>query len=171
RPLNAGFAIVALGIGIGANVGMFSVVNALLLRPLPFRQADRLVGLYIFRTPDDSANQFHQWRSHSAYLEDAALLESGDGNLDGPRDAVRIHYARTSANFFSLLGIQTAAGRTFAAGEDSPGRNNVAVISFGLWQEFFGGDPKALGSQLRVDGQPLTVIGIAPAGFDYPQGA
>ena len=171
RPLNTGFAIAALAIGIGANTGVFSVVNALLLRPLPFRDADRLVGLYIFSTPQDSAEHFHAWRRSSAYLEDAALVGQRDVNLDAAGEASRAHLAQTSWNFFALLGTQPLLGRGFAPGEDTPGRNDVTVIGYGLWQQLFGGDPRALGSALRVDGASLTIVGIAPAGFDYPRGA
>src|SRR5262249_5925253 len=132
---------------------------------------DRLVGLYIFRTPHDTAADFHAWRQHSSYLEDAALVQVGDGNLEGLSGASRIHYARASSNFFSFLGVQPAAGRTFTADEDSPGKTNGVVVSFALWQGLFGGDPKAIGATIHIDGDPLTVVGVAPAGFDYPRGA
>src|SRR5215471_9135757 len=168
RPLNTGFAILALAIGIGANIGVFSVVNALLFRPLPFRDPDRLAQLAIFSTPHSSTSQFHDWRIHSSYLEDAALVEQGDVNLDAGGEPVRAQIAESSWNFFSLLGVQPMLGRAFAPGEDTAGANGVAVIGYGLWQQLFGGDPKALGSAIRIDGKLLTVVGIAPPGFDYP---
>jgi predicted permease len=168
RPLNTGFAILALAIGIGANIGVFSVVNALLLRPLPFRDPDRLAQLAIFSTPHSSASQFDNWRIHSAYLEDAALVEQGDVNLDAAGEPVRAHITQSSWNFFALLGVQPMLGRAFEPGEDTAGANNVAVIGYGLWQQLFGGDPRALGSEIRIDGASLTVVGIAPPGFDYP---
>jgi predicted permease len=171
RPLHTGFAIAALAIGIGANTGVFSVVNALLLRPLPFRDPGRLVALYIFSTPHDSASQFHDWRKQSAYLEDSALVAARDVNVDGGGEASRAHLAQTSWNFFSLLGTQPLMGRTFTPGEDTPGRNNVTVVGYGLWQQVFGGDPRAIGSTIRVDGTSLTVVGIAPPGFDFPGNA
>lgn len=171
RPLNAGFAMAALAIGIGANTGMFSVVDTLLLRPLPFRDADRLVGLYIFQPPHDTAAQFDEWRKNSSYLEDAALLEEGEANLEGGREAVRVRLAQTSSNFFAFLGVQPLMGRGFSADGEAPGTNNAVVLSYGLWRELFGGDPQALGASLRIDGLPVTVAGIAPPGFDYPRGA
>lgn len=171
RALHTGFAIAALAIGIGANTGMFSVVDALLLRPLPFRDADRLVGLYVFQAPHDTAAHFNEWRENSSYLEDAALIESRDINLEGSQDAIRARLIQTSSNFFSFLGTQPMLGRGFAADEDNPGKSNVAVLSYGLWQQLFGGDPKALGASVRIDGNPVTVIGIAPASFDFPRGA
>jgi len=175
RPLHVGFAILALAIGIGANTGVFSVVNALLLRSLPFHEPDRLALLHQFIPPHGSAREFHEWRQQSAYLADAALFEEIDVNLGGMRVGSRAHVAHTSGNFFSLLGAQPILGRAFAPEDDvdgtgwgSPGRNAVAVISYGLWQQLFAGDPKVLGATIRVDGNPLTVVGVAPPGFDYP---
>jgi len=175
RPWHTVFAVAALAIGIGANTGVFSVVNALLLRSLPFRDADRLALIHQFIPPHDSANEFHEWRRHSAYLTDAALFEEFDANLGGTRVGSRAHVAQTSWNFFSVLGVQPVLGSGFAPDQDVngtgwglPGRNAVAVIGYGLWQQLFGGDPKILGATIRLDGIPLTVIGVAPPGFDYP---
>lgn len=178
RPWQVGFAIAALAIGIGANTGVFSVVNALLLRSLPFGQPDRLALVHDFIPPHDSAKQFHDWSRQSTYLADAALFEEIDANLGGTRVASRVHVVQTSWNFFSLLGTQPALGRGFAPEDDMdgtgwglPGRNATAVISYGLWQQVFGGDPGALGATIRLDGNPLTVIGVAPPGFDFPRRA
>ena len=175
RPWHTGFAILALAIGIGANTGVFSVVNALLLRSLPFRDAERLAYLRWFFEPHDSAMQFHDWRRQSTYLADTAVFEQLDVNLGGAGEWRRAHVVQASSNFFSLLGTQPVLGRGFAPGDDAdgtgwgpPGRNAVAVVSFGLWQELFGGDPRALGSTIRIDGNPLTIIGVTPPGFDYP---
>jgi putative ABC transport system permease protein len=178
RPWHTGFAILALAIGIGANTGVFSVVNALLLRSLPFREPERLASLQIFQAPHDSARSFHEWRTKSTYLADAALWESRDANLGTAGAWRRVHVAMTSWNFFAMLGTQPVLGRAFAQGEDVDGgnwgpggRNAVAVISYGLWQALYGGDRKALGSTIRLDGNPFTVVGVAPPGFDYPEKA
>jgi predicted permease len=178
RPWHTAFAILALAIGIGANTGVFSVVNALLLRSLPFREPERLASMEIFFPPHDSAKQFHEWRAHSDYLTDAAMWETGEVNLGSSGEWHRARVAQTSWNFFSLLGTEPVLGRTFAAGEDVDGngwgpggRNAVAVISYGLWQSLYGGDRKALGDTIRIDGIPLTVIGVAPPGFNYPDQA
>lgn len=175
RPWQTGFAIAALAIGIGANTGVFSVVNALLLRSLPFREPDGLALVHEFIPPHDTAKQFHEWSQERTYLDDAALFEEFDVNFGGARVARRVHVAQTSSNFFSVLGTQPVLGRGFAPGDDAdgtgwglPGRNAVAVISYGLWQQFFGADPKVLGAIVRIDGNPLTVIGVAPSGFDFP---
>jgi putative ABC transport system permease protein len=175
RPWHAGLAITALAIGIGANTGVFSVVDALLLRSLPFYEPDRLALLHQFIPPHDSAKEFRDWRQRNAYLADVALFEENDVNVGGVRVVSRAHVAQTSWNFFSVLGTQPVLGRRFApedevdgTGWGLPGRNAVAVIGYGAWQQLFGGDPKALGATIRIDGIPLTVIGVAPRGFDYP---
>jgi predicted permease len=175
RPWHTLFAALALAIGIGASTGVFSVVNALLLRSLPFQDAGRLAYLSNFFAPHDSAAQFHQWRRQSSYLADTALFEGFDVNLGGAGEWRRAHVVQASSNFFSVLGTQPILGHAFAPGDDvdgvawgSPGRNAVAVIGYGLWQALFGGDPEILGSRVRVDGVPLTIVGIAPPGFDYP---
>ena len=175
HPWHVGFAIAALAIGTGANTGVFSVVEALLLRSLPFHQPNRLALLHQFIPPHDSAKQFHDWRQRSTYLADTALFEENDVNLDGVCSVSRAHIAQTSGNFFSLLGTKLLLGRGFDPEDDVdgrgwglPGRNAVAVIGYGLWQQLFGGDPKALGATIRIDGNRLTVIGVAPANFDYP---
>jgi predicted permease len=168
HPWHTGLAILALAIGIGANTGVFSVVNALLLRSLPFHDPERLAYLRWFFEPHDSAQQFHAWRQQSTYLADTALVEQQDVNLGGAGEWRRAHLSQVSWNFFSLLGTQPVLGRGFAPGEDVPGRNAVAVIGYGLWQQLFGGDRRALGSTIRTDGIPLTIIGVAPPGFDYP---
>jgi putative ABC transport system permease protein len=168
RPWQTGFAILALAIGIGANTGVFSVVNALLLRSLPFHDPSRLASLGRFFPPHGSAKEFHEWRLQNTYLADAALIEQFDANIGEVQSPMRAHISYTSSNFFSLLGMQPAMGRWFKDGEDSPGNNAVAIISYGLWQQLFAGDRRAVGSTLRVDGVPLTVVGVAPAGFNYP---
>ena len=175
RPWHTALPIAALTIGIGANTGVFSVVNALLLRSLPFHRPDRLALLHQFIPPHDSASQFHDWRRKSVYLADAALFEENDVNLAGVRVGSRAHVAQTSWNFFSVLGAQPVLGNGFAADEDVdgtgwglPGRNAVAVIGYGLWQQLFGGDPKVIGATIRIDGNLLTIVGVAPPGFDYP---
>lgn len=163
HPWHMGFMIAALALAIGANTGVFSVVNALLLRGLPFHDADRLAALVLFQPPHDTVSHFDEWRTHSTYLADAAVFEHGDFNIGQDR-MVRAHIAQTSNNFFSLLGTYAVLGRMF-----SPNDHDAAVISYALWQELFAGNERALGSILRVNGSPLTVIGVAPPGFEFPQ--
>jgi predicted permease len=156
-------------------MGVFSVVNALLLRSLPFHQPDRLALLRQFIPPHDSAKQFHDWRRQSTYFADASVFEEIDVNLSGVRLGTRVHVAQTAGNFFPMLGVQPMLGRVFAPDDDVdatgwglPGPNAVAVIGYGLWQQLFAGDPKAIGTTIRLGGNPLTIIGVAPPGFDYP---
>ena len=171
HPWHTGFAVVALGVAIGANTGVFSVLNALLLRSLPFRDPERLAAMKFFIPPHDSAAQFDSWRQHSNYLQDAALFEDGDLNIGDPQHMLRAHIAITSNNFFSLLGSGPAIGRTFA-----PGDHAVALISYALWQDLYAGSDHVLGKSIRVYGlqphpdEPLVIIGVMPADFDYPAG-
>jgi len=175
HPLPAGFAIAALAIGLGTTTGVFSVVNALLLRSLPFHEPDRLAVFREFIPPHNSVREFHDWLQQSSYLADAAIFEENDVNLGGAPVASRVHVAQTSWNFFTVLGVHPVLGTGLAPDEDVdatgwglPGRNAVAVIGYGLWHQLFGGNPNALGVTIRIDGVPLTVVGVAPPGFDYP---
>jgi putative ABC transport system permease protein len=144
-------------------------VNALLLRSLPFHDPSRLASLGTFFPPHGSAKEFHEWRQQqSTYLSDVALIEQFDVNLGELQNPVRAHISQTSWNFFSILGAQPVMGRWFRDGEDAPGKNAVALVSYGLWQQLLAGDQRVLGSTLRVNGVPLTIVGVAPAGFNYP---
>ena len=171
HPLYTLFMIAALAIGIGATTGGFSVVNTLLLTSLPFHDPERLVSFHPneFIPPHDSSKQFHEWREQSAYLDNAALVEENDVNIGVAREAIRVHAARASWNLFTVLGTPAALGRTFLPGEDALNNDQLAVISYGLWQQLFGGDRGAVGSPIRVNGKQLTIIGVTPLDFDYPR--
>ncbi len=172
RSLSAILAVLALGLAIGASTGIFSVMSALLVRSLPFARPNELIELK--RSPVGAGNgrlAFTEWRQHSLYLEDAAAFSLEEANLRGGRDGLRVKLAETSANFFSLLGVSAASGRTFRADEEAPGHTGVAVISQDLWQQVYNGSPAAIGSVLHLNGIPLTVVGVAPPKFDYPEKA
>jgi putative ABC transport system permease protein len=167
-PVTA-LAIAALALGIGATTGVFSVLNAVLLRSLPFSSPERLVEI------ENSAlnaiagrTRFNDWQAKSGYLAGAATFSSTDMNLAVGADSARITVAETSAGFFDLLGVHPVFGRTFAPEEDAKGREAVAVIGYGLWQQMFGGRPGVLGEKIIVNGTPATLIGVAPPGLDYP---
>ena len=172
-----GFTVVAvltLGLGIGANTAIFSVVNAVLLRPLPYPEPSRLVSV-AERRPNGapgsvSYQNFLDWRKDAA-LESMALFRTQSYNVGGADRPERIAGALVSAEYFRVLGLSPAEGRFFLQGEDTPGRDRVAVISYGVWQRRFGGDPAVVGRSLTVDGRGLTVVGVAPAGFGYPEDA
>lgn len=169
RPMSAAIAVGALALGIGVSTGVFSVASALLLRDLPFWDASRLVELR--SSPFSAGNGragFSAWRKQNSYLEDAATFSTSEMNLNSGRDALRVRVTETSANFFGLLGTRSDVGRTFARDEDKTGENHVAVISHRLWLQSYGGDPAVLGTVMHLDGSAVTVIGVAPAGFDYP---
>ncbi|HEU4837240.1 MAG TPA: ABC transporter permease, partial [Pyrinomonadaceae bacterium] len=171
HPLPTVFMIAALAIGIGATTGGFSVVNTLLLSSLPFHDPERLASFRPneFIPPHDNSKQFHDWREQSTYLANAALVDKSDVNIGMPHEAVRVHAANASWNLFTVLGTPAALGRTFLPGEDSLNSDQVVVISYGLWQHLFGGDPSAIGSSIRVNGKYVTIIGVTPPGFDYPR--
>jgi predicted permease len=169
RALSTALAVIALGLAIGASTGVFSVLNALLLRTLPFSNPEQLTELWFSPVSAMSGRTaFTVWYRQSSYLQSAAAFSSSEMNLTGERDALRVKVAETSANFFQLFGTKPVLGRTFASDEDVLGHNAVVVISYGVWQQLFGGDPGVTGTSLHVNGARLTIIGVAPANFDYP---
>ncbi|MGH9646581.1 MAG: ABC transporter permease, partial [Bryobacteraceae bacterium] len=169
RALVTGLAVVALALAIGATTGVFSVLNALLLRGLPFHEPERLIQLRaypVFAIHGQAGMK--NIGAHSAYLAGTTEFFTFDMTLGRTDEALRVKVAETQANFFSLLGTEPVIGRPFAPDEDVPGRDGVAIIGYGLWQQAFGGDPRVLGSTIRLNGVPMTVIGVSPPGFDYP---
>ena len=169
RSLVTVLALTALALGIGATTGVFSVLNALLLRSLPFREPERLVEV---QAPPVNVlagrSAFYRWRDDSAYAGSIATYSQHEMTLGLMNESVRVKVAETSANFLVTLGSDPVLGRGFAADEDVKGRDGVAVIGHGLWQELFGGDPRVLGKTINLNGTPLVVIGVAPPDFDYP---
>jgi putative ABC transport system permease protein len=165
-------AILALALGIGATSAIFSVVNGVLLRPLPFPEPDQLVRV-IEVLPQYgrfavAPGTFLDWKQQATAFDRIAAYAGGSATVlwgDGPE---RIPRAAVSADLFEVLGVLPAHGRTFSAAEDAPGRNQVVVLSHGLWQRRFGGDPAILGRSLTVDGQMVTIIGVMPPGFYFP---
>ncbi len=168
QPMITALAITALALAIGGTTGVFSVMNAVLLRSLPFRAPERIVQLRGFPIGSQGAPTiFHAWQQQSAFLEDASIYMASEMNLTAAEHS-RIMVAETSANFFSMLGSEPGFGRAFTQDEEVPGKDGIAVISHALWQQAFGGDPHALGSTIRLNGIPLVIVGVARPGFDYP---
>jgi predicted permease len=169
-----GFVIAAtlsLAIGIGANTSIFSVTNALLLRPLPFPDSDRLVilwnrspGLNIAQDWFSTAQYFDIKRGHSGF-EQVAIAIGGSENLTGDGPPERIGVVRLSSNLLPMLGAKTAFGRLFTPEEDSPGQPAAALLTYGTWARRYGRNPKILGQTLRVNGKPLTVVGVLAQEF------
>jgi putative ABC transport system permease protein len=165
-------AILVLAIGIGANTAMFSLVDAMLLRGLPYADADRLVvliGTMQRTTIERRGNSFldqRDWRKTSTRFEDLAAYWSTTLTLDAPDESERVPVEAVSAPYFSLLRVAPAHGRTFREDEDAvPNRDRVAVLSDGLWRRRFGGDPAVVNRTIQLGGQTYTVIGVMPPGF------
>jgi putative ABC transport system permease protein len=174
---NPGFtlvAVVALALGIGANSAIFSVVNSLLLRPLPFEQPDRLVQVWEtipqrgrFEVPASFPN-FADWRDQNQVFEQTVAYSDWSFNLTGAAEPERIRSAIVSPAFFSTLGIQPILGRTLLPGEDQPGKDLSVVISRRLWQRRFNSDPNVVGKTVDLSGKSFTVVGVIAPPADLP---
>jgi putative ABC transport system permease protein len=166
-------AISALALGIGANTAIFSVVNTVLLKPLAFPEADRIVTP-MTKTPQGgfpgaSVPKYNAWRRTTQVLEDVSAYDTGGPglNLSGGDKPEQLKGIHVSYEFFHLFGAQAAVGRTFTSGEDRPRGGNVMVLSNGLWQRRFGSDPGIVGKALTLGGEPYTVIGVLAHGFTF----
>ena len=171
---NPGFALVALftlALGIGANAAIFSIVNGVLLRPLPFPESDHIVNVWetfanrniIHGTA--SAAEFLDWRDMNHVFSEISGNRLLITTITGNGEAEQVHESQVSANFFRMLGVGPVLGRDFSTDEEQPGHEQVAILSDGLWQRHFGGDPGAIGKSIVVNEKPYTVIGVLPRGF------
>jgi putative ABC transport system permease protein len=172
-PAFATIAILTLALGIGANTAIFSIIDAVLLRPLPFHNPGQLVRLY--ETEDAPGNypftgpDFIDWKTQNHSFQDMALYGwPNDMNFSSSGQPDHVVGTPTEANFFSLLGVRPLLGRTFAEGEDEPGKDRVVILSFGLWQGRFGGDNNIIGRTITLNDRKYDVIGVMPAGIHYP---
>ncbi|HVH50343.1 MAG TPA: ABC transporter permease, partial [Candidatus Bathyarchaeia archaeon] len=162
-----GFSIVAvlsLALGIGGNAAMFSLVNGVLLRPLPYAQPEKLVRMTGYYPKGVMAAM----QQMSATMDIAGILTGAEGNLTGHGEAKHLAYSAVSANFFQLLGEQAQIGRVFGPGDDHPGSNQLILLSHAFWQKEFSSDPGIIGHILTIDGQGRQVIGVMPATFHFP---
>ena len=176
---NPGFsfiAVVSLALGIGANTAIFSVVNAVLLKPLPFMEPERLVMVWEdasaigFPRSDVAPANYVDWKAQNQTFEDVAALNWKNFNLTGDGEPERILSHGVTANFFPLLGIQPVTGRNFSVEEDKPGADKVAILSYGLWQGRYGGDRAIVGRDVLLNDEKYAVVGVMPAGFQFLQG-
>src|ERR1019366_8590972 len=162
-----------LTVGIGANTAIFSVANALLLRPLPFAHPDRLVLITAGRKADRADRRPLSWPRYTMIdanqrsFRAVAAFTSETFNLAGNGDPAQMEAARVSWNFFDVLGVRPAAGRWFRAEEDKPAGDPVIVISHGLWMRRFAGSPGVIGRHVTLDSQDYTIIGVTPAAFRF----
>ena len=166
RPAFTALAALTLALGIGGTVALFSVVNGLMLKPLPYAQED---GLLTFWMPHDwRGSEFDYLSERTRVLEGIAAYEQ-DGVTFRDGDATSlVNVVQASAELFDVLGTGAFMGRTFVAGEDRPGAEPTVVLSYGLWQQDLGGDPDVIGKRLTLGGAPTTVIGVMPRGFYFP---
>ncbi len=174
KPGFMAVALLTLALGVGANTAIFTVVNAVLLRPLPYKNPQRLVKIWE-SNPKRGFDQFSvappnfvDWRAQNHVFEQMAAMLGGDYNLTGVGAPERVSAADVSADLFSLLGIEPECGRAFLPSEDQPGSPLVVIASHGLWERRLGADPNAIGRTLTLDGKPYTLVGIMPAGLKYP---
>ena len=171
---SAGFtitAVSALALGIGANTAIFSVVDAVLLKPLPYPDSTRIVQLMLHSPQGNAAIAsvpiYNVWRGQTGVFDDVTAYDVGGPglNLTGGDRPEQVHGMRASYEYFHLLGVPMIKGRAFTAEEDSPSGPRVAVLSFGLWQRRFGGNPDEVGKAIMLGGEPYTVVGIAGPDF------
>ncbi len=176
QPGFSAIAILTLALGIGANTSIFSVVNAVLLRPLPYPQPDRLVLIRertnLFDSGSVSLPNYLDWRASQRGFTDLALFRRGDANLSGATsdvEAERVSSARVSYNFLSVLGVPPELGRDFRESDDVPHCKKVALISDGLWKRRFGGSRGVIGQSIMLDGVQREIIGVLPANVQLPR--
>jgi len=169
--------LATLALGIGANAAIFSVVNAVLLRPLPYEGADRIVVVWgdlhrpgVNEIPA-SAGEYVDYRDRSHAFDQVAVYDTAGFNLTGGGEPERVDGAIVTASLFPLLGASAAIGRTFLAAEEQPGRNDVALIGHGLWRRRFGANPAIVGQVVSIDGRPTQVVGVMPPRFQFPDPA
>src|SRR5438552_10769794 len=176
---NPGFTIVvilAVALGIGANTAVFSVMNAVLLKPLPYKNPDHIVSIAGRFTgigiPDDrnqiSPPELMDLRKFSNCFSDITALQAASYNIRVTDTPERFSGAVVSANFFRMFGVDAKLGRTFADDEDRPGRDSVVVIGDALWRRRFASDPSVVGKTIQVSGRNVQIIGVAPQGFEFP---
>jgi len=164
-------SVLTLALGMGANSAIFSVANGILLKRLPYHEPDRLVALFHVEGKDRapmSGPNFTDLRRMSRTLADAAAFTRSRAVLTGGGEPVRLAVAEVSANLFDVLGVTPVMGRSFRAEENEPGKTDVAVLSYGFWQERLGGRADAIGRDITLDGVRKRVIGVMPRGFSYP---
>jgi putative ABC transport system permease protein len=175
---NPGFTLIAvltLALGIGANTAIFGVVNAVLLRPLPFKESERLVMAWNRgpeaaggdRTPLAVADLL-DWRAQNRSFADIEAFATTVFNYTGGESPERVQAAQVTANLFSILGVSPSLGRNISPDEERPGAQRVALISDGFWRKYFAADPQAVGRSVTLNGTGFTIIGVMPAGLDFP---
>jgi putative ABC transport system permease protein len=178
RPGFTLIALIALALGIGANTAIFSLVNAVLVQPLPFPEPDRLVWVWN-NTPGGGNRasvaplEFLDYRAQNKTFEEFAATFSIPNpiNLTGSGDPERLTSAAVTGNYFKALGVNPLLGRTFVLDDEKTGNEHIAILSYGLWQKRFGGDPNIINKTIVLDGQTSPIVGVMPEGFEFPRNA
>jgi hypothetical protein len=174
NPAFSAVAVLTLALGVGANTAIFSIVNAVLLRPLPFSHPDRLVKIVASnrgvgaRDIGFSVPELDDLRSRAGIFDQVSVTIPGDVNLTGTRHPQRLEMLVVSPNYFSMLGSSAHLGRVFGKEDEGPGFADGVVISDGLWTREFGRDPGILGRRVQLDDDPNTIVGVLPPGFHHP---
>ena len=177
RPWLAALIVLTLALGLGANAAVLAMVDALIVRPFPFPEVDRILLLSDssrdseYRREQVSPANFLDWKREGDRIQRMSAFSWWDVNLVGRDEPERVQGFRVSADFFPALGVQPALGRGFLADEETTGRHRRAVIGDGLWHRRFGGDPAIVGRTITLDAEAYEVVGVAPQGFDFPMGA
>ncbi len=159
--------LLTLALGIGANTAVFSIVNAVVLQPLPYRAPEQLVQVWLEPHISMAKTDFVEIKKAASSFDDLAAYSGWGFTVTGGGEPAKVEGARTTANLFPLLGVQATLGRVFRPEEDQPGHDQVAVLSYGLWQRRYGGDPQIVGRAITVDGTPRTVVGVMSKDFDF----
>jgi putative ABC transport system permease protein len=177
-PASTAVVVLTLALGLGANAAIFAIIDALVIRPFHFTDADRIT-LISETNPDGSDDRqettspanFLDWRRQVDAIQQLSAFEWWDVNLVGRDEPERVQGFQVSSGFFAALGVRPAAGRSFSTDDEVVGRHRVVVVGDGLWRRRFGADPAAVGRRIQLDGNSYEIVGIAPPGFDFPMGA
>ena len=170
RPGFTAVAVLTLALGIGANTAIFSVVNAVLLKPLPFPEPGRLVMLWEdasrigFPQNTPAPANYVDWKTQTQSFEGMAAISYSSFNLTGFGEPQKVEGNAVTADLFPVLGVRPALGRGFTAEEEQPGSDKVVILSHGLWRETFGGEPSVVGRDIILSGEKYTVVGVMPQG-------
>jgi predicted permease len=168
-------AIITLALGTGVNTAIFSLVNTVLLKPLPFYEPERLVMLWEdasalgFPRSEPAPGNYADWKAQQSTFDDLATLDWKNLDLTGDGEPLKVSAYGVTANLFPLLGVQPTIGRNFSDEEDRPGATKVTILSYGLWQRRYGGEISILGRDIQLNGEKHTVVGVMPAGFQFMQ--
>src|ERR1044072_7358015 len=177
KPAFTVIAVLTLALGIGANTAIFSVVNAVLLKPLAVKDPDRLLTFWHsapakgLKHVDLNDALVAHYRVRTRTFQSLSAFETGNFSITGSGEPEVVPGAIVTFNYFEVLGREPLHGRTFTPQEDTPGNDHVALLSYALWQRRFGANPNVVGQSINLDGEPTTVVGIMPADFDFPNRA